>query len=148
VSPREYRDQLMRRFLAFALALTVFMLAVPAAGTATQHDRVKVLCWNDGFPNESQPDPRSAPPRCNMFRDGADYIAAGAVFMRNLNWEHWGDASTVADGQYFQQMAPHPWMPITVRLKRPVEACGVTVYSKAVFHTPDYTTSFPLWTCG
>jgi hypothetical protein len=139
----------MRRLCGFALiALTTAMLAVPAAGTAAPHERVKVLCWNDGFPNDGPPDIRSEPSRCNLFRDGVDYIAGGAVFMRDLHWKHWGAETTVSDGQYFQQMAPHPWMPITVRLKRPVDACGVTVYSKAVFHTPDYNTSFPLWTCG
>jgi len=109
----------------------------------------KVLCWNKGYPFESNAVVRTTPRRCSLFRDGYDYEAAGAVHMRNLKWKSWGGATTVARGQFAEPMdADNPWKPITVRLKRPVKDCGRTVYSKAVFRTRGAGKfGFPIWTC-
>jgi len=135
------------------IPLAVVALGVMAVdGSASSKSGTRVLCWNNHFPppgpDSGPADIRSSPKKCSLYRDGFNYEAAGAVHMRKLRWKHWGDKTTVAKGQYNQPMAPgNPWKPIKVRLKRQVERCGRTVYSKAAFHSKGFKFSFPIWTC-
>lgn len=98
---------------------------------------------NNNFPKEGPPQIRSAPRRCRWFGDGIDFLA-GAVQARKLKWKHWGSKRTNANGEYFEPMnVEDPWLPLRVKLSKPVERCGRTVYSKATFSG----SSFRLWTC-
>jgi len=142
----------MRRTLLTLVALLLFAgcLAPSANGRAERPGGIKVLCWNDHFPKKGHGNIKATPEKCSLYRRGYDYEAAGAVHMRKLKWKHWGDRSTTAKGEYAEPMdVDDPWKPIEVKLKKPVERCGHTVYSKAVFHVPgvDGHGGFPIWTC-
>jgi hypothetical protein len=113
---------------------------------APSGQKTKVPCWNKNFPNQGPPQIRSAPHKCHLFRRGIDFLA-GAVLFRTHRWKHWGANETRARGKYYEPMnVEDPWHPLRVKLVKPIERCGRTVYSKAIFKSHGHTTEWPLWT--
>lgn len=136
--------------LATLICLIALFGAATSVATAGTDGPVEVLCWNSHFPQEGKANVKSTPKNCSLYRRGFDFEAAGAVHMRHLKWRGWGNRTAVATGQYAEFMdVDDPWKEITVKLRKPLERCGHTVYSRAVFHVPGVKGhgGFPIWIC-
>ena len=122
-------------------------------GEASQagEKKIKVACWNHYFPAENeQPDFLAAPRKCLWFKRKAVTYFDGAVLGKKLEWE-WGDQRATAEGRVKVQGVGDDFGEGRVRLFKPVESCGRTVFSKLRYKTrsPDGREGeFPIYTCS
>lgn len=73
---------------------------------------------------------RSRPGHCEFYdaeAPGRKIIAAAGFPTRGVTWSHWGHATATGRGEF---RVSGRWLPVRLRLRRPVEACGRQAFTR------------------
>ncbi len=113
--------------------------------------KTKVACWNTYFPFEPEgPDFFAKPLKCLWFKRGADTYAEGALLGKRLEWD-WTARHATAEGRVKLPGTGREFGRGHVRLLKPTESCGRTVFSQLRYRVRGDNRvlkgGFPVYTC-
>jgi len=120
------------RSLTAGLALlvaAVALLADPNSKGQADNDEPQVVCLTEWGP-QATGWYRSRPRECDLHERGKTPVAHVNVWVtKQLRWLRWGPRSAVAKGKL--GVSTVGLVPLKVRLTRPRELCGHTVFTRA-----------------